>query len=63
MSKVLRMGLPLVENLSGLCGNIISLFRRPQLHFGKKIFKIVVFYIKLPIDRPTPVGGLYVSFP
>ena len=32
--KVLRMGLPVVENLSGLCGNIFSLFRRPQLHFN-----------------------------
>ena len=35
--KVLRMGLPIVENLSGLCGNIFSLFKRPQLHFCKKI--------------------------
>ena len=33
--KVLRMGLPIVENLSGLCGNMFSLFRRPQLHLGK----------------------------
>ena len=30
------MGLPIVENLSGLCGNIFSLFRKPQLYFGEK---------------------------
>ena len=34
ISKVLRMGLPIEENLSGLCGNVFSLFRRPQLHFN-----------------------------
>ena len=33
ISKVLRMGLPIVENLSGLRGNIFSLSRIPQLHF------------------------------
>ena len=31
------MSLPIVENLSGLRGNIFSLFRRPQLHFEKKM--------------------------
>ena len=36
MWKVLRMGLPIVENLSGLQGSIFSVSRRPQLHFGKK---------------------------
>ena len=35
--KVLRMGLPIVENLSGLQGSVFSLFRSPQFHFGKKI--------------------------
>ena len=34
--KVLRMGLPIVENLSGLQESIFSLSRSPQLHFGKK---------------------------
>ena len=33
---VLRMGLPIVENLSGLQESIFSLSRRPQLHFGQK---------------------------
>ena len=36
ISKVLRMGLPIVENLSGLQESIFSLFRSPQLHFGHK---------------------------
>ena len=34
--KVLRMGLPIVESLSGLQESIFSLFRSPQLHFGNK---------------------------
>ena len=34
--KVLRMGLPIVENLSGLQESIFSLSRRPQVHFGQK---------------------------
>ena len=34
--KVLRMSLPIVENLSGRCGIIFSLFRDPQLHVCKK---------------------------
>ena len=34
--KVLRKGFSIVENLSGLCGNIFSLFRKPQLYFGEK---------------------------
>ena len=36
ISKVLRMGLPIVENLSGLSGNIFSLSRIPQLHFNEQ---------------------------
>ena len=35
--KVLRMGLPIVENLSGLCGNMFGLFIKPQLHSGKNL--------------------------
>ena len=34
ISKVLRMGLPIVGNLSGLSGNIFNLSRIPQLHFN-----------------------------
>ena len=34
--KVLRMGLPIVENVSGLQESVFSLSRGPQLHFGKK---------------------------
>ena len=34
--KVLRMSLPIVENLSGLQEKIFSLSRSPQLHFGEK---------------------------
>ena len=34
ISKVLRMGLPIVENLRGLSGNVFSLSRIPQLHFN-----------------------------
>ena len=34
ISKVLRMGLPIVENLSGPCAIIFSLFKIPQLHFN-----------------------------
>ena len=34
--KVLRMGLPIVESLSGLQESIFSLFRGPQLNSRKK---------------------------
>ena len=34
ISKVLRMGLPIAENLCGLGGNIFNLSRIPQLHFN-----------------------------
>ena len=34
ISKVLRMGLPILENLSGLSGNIFSRSRIPQLRFN-----------------------------
>ena len=32
--NVLGMEFSIVENLSGLSGDIFSLFRRPQLHFN-----------------------------
>ena len=34
--KVLRMGWPIVENLSGVCGILFKLFRVPLLNFGEK---------------------------
>ena len=36
------MGLPIVENLSGLCGNLFSLLKRPQLHFRNKSKKCLI---------------------
>ena len=41
---VLRMGLPIVENLSGLQESILNLSRGPQLHLGEKIKKNAEFY-------------------
>ena len=34
--KVLRIGLPIVENLSGLQESIFSLFRSPRLNYRRK---------------------------
>ena len=34
--KVLRRGLPIVENLSGPQESIFNLSKGPQLHFGEK---------------------------
>ena len=34
--KVLRMGLPIVENLSGLQESVFNLSRGLQLHVGEK---------------------------
>ena len=34
--EILGMGFSIVENLSGLCGIILNLFRGSQLNFGKK---------------------------
>ena len=42
--EVLRMGLPIVESLSGLQESIFNLSRSPQLHFGEKFKKMVEFY-------------------
>ena len=39
--KVLRMGLPIVENLSGLQESIFSLSRRPPPPFWSKIQKLI----------------------
>ena len=45
------MGLPIVENLSGLQESIFSLSRGPQLHFGEKSQKNVEFieFIDFPL--------------
>ena len=45
--KVLRMGLPIVENLSGPQESIFSISRSPQLgqlHFDKRFKKMLEFY-------------------
>ena len=42
--KVLRMGLPIVESLSGPQESIFNLSRGPQLHFGEKSKKLVEIY-------------------
>ena len=44
--KVLRMGFPIVEILSGLQENIVRLFGSPQLQSGEKS-KIVRFLLSL----------------
>ena len=54
------MSLPIVESLSGLQESIFSLFRSPQLHFGKKKIKKRLNYIKcidFPLFPPW-VGGI-----
>ena len=55
--KVLRMGLPIVENLSGLQESIFSLSRSPQLHFGAKNTKLSEFYQVYRFSPITPVWG------
>ena len=52
--KVLRMGLPIVENLSGLQESIFSLSRGPQLHSGEKSKKYRIL-LNLPISPIPPV--------
>ena len=55
--KVLRMGLPIVESLSGLQEIVFSLSRSPQLHFRKK-YQTWLNYIEL-IDFPVfPLFGV-----
>ena len=44
ISKVLRMGLPIVENLSGPCAIVFSLFKVPQFHFNEKSKTLVELY-------------------
>ena len=55
--KVLRMGLPIVEDVSGLQESVFSLSRGPQLHFGEKSKKVSNF-IKFNDSPPfSPVSG------
>ena len=51
------MGLPIVENLSGLCGNIFGLFRRPNSILVKNPKKIAN-YIKLTDFPLFPLFGV-----
>ena len=55
--KVLRMGLPIVENLTRLQENIFSLSRSPQLHFGEHS-KNWSNFIKCIDFPPFPLFGL-----
>ena len=46
--KILRMGLPTVNNISEFCGKMFSLIRSTQLHFNKKLKEwIELFYSSL----------------
>ena len=54
--KVLRMGLPIMENLSGLQESIFNLFRSPQLHSDKKN-KHSRIVLNLAIVIFSPVWG------
>ena len=51
------MGLPIVENLSGLQESIFSLSRSPQLHFGEKS-KNWSNFIKFIDFPPFPLFGV-----
>merc|ERR1711896_64553 len=55
--KVLRMSLPIVENLSGLQESIFSLSRSPQLHSGEKS-KNVPNFIKFTDFPLFPLFGV-----
>ena len=55
--KVLRMDLPIVENLSGLQESIFNLSRSPRLHFGEKSKKLSNF-IKFTNFTPFPLFGV-----
>ena len=50
------MGLPIVENLSGLQESMFSLFRGTQLNSHKKSNKHVGFYEFLPLPLLAHVG-------
>ena len=55
--KVLRMSLPIVENLSGPQESIFNLSRGPQLHFGEKS-KNWSNFIKFIDFPPFPLFGV-----
>ena len=56
--KVLRMGLPVVENVSGLQESIFSLSRGPQLHFGEKSKKYKIWLDLAIFPFPPCLGSL-----
>ena len=62
--KVLRMGLPIVENLSGLQESIFSLSRSPQLHFDKKSKndRIILNFLIFPYSPCLGSLGLLLSW-
>ena len=54
--KVLKMGLPIVESLSGLQESIFSLFRGSQLNSRKKINNWSIFIKFFPFPLFPHVG-------
>ena len=56
--KVLRMSLPIVENLSGPQESIFNLFRGPQLNSRKKSKKQMSNFIKCIDFPPFPLFGV-----
>ena len=61
--QVLRMGLPIVESLSGLQESIFSLFRGPQFNSRKKSRKIISFIKFPPLPRLAQVWPMAVWGP
>ena len=55
--KVLRMGLPIVESLSGPQESIFNLSRGPQLHFAEKS-KNWTNFVKFTDFPPFPLFGV-----
>ena len=55
--KVLRLGLPIVENLNGPQESIFNLSRGPQLHFSEKLTNWSNF-IKMIDFPPFPLFGV-----
>ena len=56
VSKVLRMGLPIVENLSGPCAIIFSLFKIRQLRFNLKSQNWLNYSNSPDITRGAPLA-------
>ena len=58
--KVLRMGLPIVDNLSGLQESIFSLFRSSQQNSHKKSKNLSIFMRVFPLPLFPHVGPMAV---